>query len=411
MTVLQVWMHGRLVATIKESRRRMTLTYVEGAARLGVPLISVAMPMSAHAYPDKVVRPFFHGLLPEGEARQMIAYDFGLAADDDFGLLAQIGRDCAGALVVLPPGEMPEGEPPAQPLDVLDDSEIGRRLRALPVHPLGVTGAIRASLSGVQPKLLLTRHDGKWCSPDTLHPSTHILKPPVVELEHSVANEAFCMVLASAAGLVAAATSIGNFDDLTVLLSERYDRQLDANGTTRRLHQEDTCQALSIMTRVARLKYQAFGGPNLRAIAKVLTQWGGSATDLLRYVTFSVLMGNADLHGKNLSLLHRDDGTVTLAPMYDVMCTTYYDGQQGRRQIDTELGLFIADKTNILTVTVDDLVAEAQAWGMQTAAARNTISSLAAHIAGTIDDTVDKLGFTVPTELIERVRERTTHFP
>ncbi len=409
MTALQVWMDGRDIATINESRGRMTLTYVEGAARLGVPLISVAMPMSANPYPDKVVRPFFHGLLPEGEARQMIAYDFGLAANDDFGLLAQLGRDCAGALVVLPVGEAPDDEP-QHTLEVLDEIEIGRRLRALPIHPLGITGAIRASLPGVQPKLLLARHEGKWCSPDALHPSTHILKPSIFELEHSVANEAFCMTLASRAGLAAAATSVTELDGVTVLISERYDRRPHPNGTTRRLHQEDTCQALSIMTRVAREKYEVFGGPNLRAIAKVLTQWGGSATDLLHHVTFSVLMGNADLHGKNLSLLHGDDGTIALAPIYDVMCTTYYDGQQGRRAVDTELGLFIAGKTDILTVTVDDLVAEARAWGMQSTTARDTVSSLAAHVTAAIDDTVDQLGFEVPAALIERVRERTTRF-
>jgi serine/threonine-protein kinase HipA len=402
-------MDGRNVATLNESRRRMTLTYVEGAARLGVPLISVAMPMSANSYSDKVVRPFFHGLLPEGEARQMIAYDFGLAANDDFGLLAQLGRDCAGALVVLPVGEAPDDEP-EQPLEVLDEIEIGRRLRALPIHPLGVTGTIRASLPGVQPKLLLNLHDGKWCSPDAPHPSTHILKPSIVELEHSVGNEAFCMTLASRAGLVAAATSVAEFDGVRVLISERYDRRPHSNGTTRRLHQEDACQALSILTRVAREKYEAFGGPSLRAIAKVLTQWGGSVTDLLQAVTFSVLMGNADLHGKNLSFLHDDDGTIALAPIYDVMCTTYYDGRQGRRAVDTELGLFIADKTDMLTVTVDDLVAEARAWGMQSATARDAVSSLAARVTVAIDDTVDQLGFEVPAALIERVRERTTSF-
>lgn len=410
MTTLQVWMHGRHIATISESRRRMTLTYVEGAAQLGVPLVSVAMPMSANPYPDKIVRAFFHGLLPEGEARQMIAYDFDLAANDDFGLLARLGRDCAGALVVLPVGETPDQDAQAQPLEVLDDLEIGRRLRALPVHPLGVTGAIRASLPGVQPKLLLARHNRTWCSPDLQHPSTHILKPSIVELEHSVANEAFCMTLASRAGLAAAATSVADFDGVTVLISERYDRHQNADGATRRLHQEDTCQALSITTRITREKYEAFGGPSLRAIAKVLAQWGGSATDLLRHVTFSILMGNADLHGKNLSFLHRGDGTVVLAPIYDVMCTTYYDGQQGRRAVDAELGLFIADKTDILTVTVDDLVAEARAWGVRSVAAHDTVSSLAADVAGAIDDTIDQLGFEVPAELVERIRERTTRF-
>ena len=315
----------------------------------------------------------------------------------------------AAVLVVLPVGEAPDDEP-QHTLEVLDEIEIGRRLRALPIHPLGITGAIRASLPGVQPKLLLARHEGKWCSPDALHPSTHILKPSIFELEHSVANEAFCMTLASRAGLAAAATSVTELDGVTVLISERYDRRPHPNGTTRRLHQEDTCQALSIMTRVAREKYEVFGGPNLRAIAKVLTQWGGSATDLLHHVTFSVLMGNADLHGKNLSLLHGDDGTIALAPIYDVMCTTYYDGQQGRRAVDTELGLFIAGKTDILTVTVDDLVAEARAWGMQSTTARDTVSSLAAHVTAAIDDTVDQLGFEVPAALIERVRERTTRF-
>ena len=97
-----------------------------------------------------------------------------------------------------------------------------------------------------------------------------------------------------------------------------------------------------------------------------------------------------------------------LAPIYDVMCTTYYDGQQGRRAVDTELGLFIADKTDILTVTVDDLVAEARAWGMKSANARDTVSSLAAGVAAAIDDSVDHLGFEVPATLIERVRERAT---
>lgn len=414
MTTLHVWMHGRHIATINESRRRMKLTYVAGAAQLGVPLVSVAMPMSSNAYPDKIVRPFFHGLLPEGDARQMIAYDFDVAANDDFALLAQLGRDCAGALVVLPPDETPD-ETPADgtrepPIEMLDGPEIGRRLRALPVHPLGVTGTIRAALPGIQPKLLLASHDGMWCSPDALHPSTHILKPAIVELEPSVANEAFCMTLASRAGLAAAPTSVADFDGVTVLISERYDRQRNADGTTRRLHQEDTCQALSIMTRVAREKYEAFGGPSLRAIAKLLTQWGGSATDLLRHMTFSVLMGNADLHGKNLSLVHVGDGTIALAPIYDVMCTTYYDGHQGRRALDTELGLFVADKTDILTVAIEDLVAEARSWGVRSAAARDTVSSLAADVAAAIDDAVDQLGHEVPAELVERVRERTTRF-
>ena len=80
MRALDVWMAGTHIATVTESRGKMKLNYVPGVAPLGVPLISVAMPMSSAPYTDKVVRPFFHGLLPEGTARQTIAYDFGVDA-------------------------------------------------------------------------------------------------------------------------------------------------------------------------------------------------------------------------------------------------------------------------------------------------------------------------------------------
>ena len=175
----------------------MTLEYARDVGQLGMPLISVAMPIASSAYTDKVVRPFFHGLLPEGQARLVIAYDFGLDATDDVGLLAALGRDCAGALVVLPDNETPNGGSARRPPEQLDEHEIELRLKALPVHPLGVTTSIRASLPGVQSKLLLSARDGQWCSPDTAHPSTHILKPGIAELADSVANEMFCMNVAT----------------------------------------------------------------------------------------------------------------------------------------------------------------------------------------------------------------------
>lgn len=403
-------MAGEHIATIIEKRRKMTLTYVPGAAPLGVPLVSVAMPMSTSAHTDRVVRPFFHGLLPEGEARLMIAYDFGVDASDDAGLLAAIGRDCAGALVVLPEGETPAGTDADHPPEVLDDAEIERRLRALPVHPLGVTGKIRASLPGVQPKLLLTANDGQWCSPDAFRPSTHILKPAFADLADSVANEAFCLNVAARSGLRTAATSVVRFGGAPVLVSQRYDRYPGPEGTTVRLHQEDTCQALSIMTYVARHKYEAYGGPKLRKIAEVLTQWGGSAVELLQHVTFSVLVGNADLHGKNISFLHHVDGTVDLTPIYDVMCTTHYDGEDGRRNVDTQLGLFIGSQTDVLRVTIDDLVTEAKSWGMRTPTAKSTIDELIQAVDAGITRTIDEVDLDVPGAVVERVLARTRTF-
>ena len=160
MRALDVWTAGTHIATVTESRGKMKLSYVPGVAPLGVPLISVALPMSSAPYTDKVVRPSFHGLLPEGPARQTIAYDFGVDAGDDVGLLAALGRDCAGALMVLPAGEGPPTE--SESPELLDADAVEQRVRALGVYPLGVTGKVRASLPGVQPKLLLCGRGGEW---------------------------------------------------------------------------------------------------------------------------------------------------------------------------------------------------------------------------------------------------------
>jgi serine/threonine-protein kinase HipA len=407
---LGVWKDGERIATLSETRNRMSLTYEPGAGRLGTPLISASMPVATAPYTDKVVRPYFNGLLPEGESRLIIAYDFGIDATDDMKLLGLLGRDCAGALVVLPDNETPDDIKSTDAMEQLDDDEIERRLKALPVHPLGVTGKIRASLPGVQSKLLLANVDGRWCSPDATHPSTHILKPGIPELPHSVVNEAFCLNVAALAGLRAAITTVARFQGTSVLVSERYDRHHEADATTSRIHQEDACQALSIITRTLKQKYQSFGGPTLGDVARLLDQWGGDKRELLRQITFSVLVGNADQHGKNLSFLHEPDGVVAVAPVYDAMCTTYYDGTNDLRHLETELGLYISRRTDILDVTADDLVAEARGWGIRPGAALDIVTEFVERTSHAITQVMQTLDLGVPDALVQRVADRTMSF-
>ena len=102
---LEVWLHGKHVAMLSENRRQLTMVYTGVAHPICAPLVSVAMPVGAGRYSDPKVRAFFRGLLPEGEARSMLAHDFGLDESDDMGLLGVLGRDCAGALVVQPKGD------------------------------------------------------------------------------------------------------------------------------------------------------------------------------------------------------------------------------------------------------------------------------------------------------------------
>ncbi|MHB1711531.1 MAG: HipA domain-containing protein [Acidimicrobiales bacterium] len=403
---LDVWLHGRHVATLFEQRRQMTMRYTEATGPRGAPLVSMAMPVATTRFPDRIARAFFHGLLPEGEARRMLAYDFGLDVSNDMGLLAQLGKDCAGALVVQPAGDAPPLAATIRGGDVVDGPEIARRLAQLPVHPLGVDGRIRVSLAGVQSKLLLARRpDGTWSLPSEGVISTHIVKPAHRDLPDSVANEAFCMNLAGRAGLAAAPTTIGSFGGVEVLVSQRYDRQVDGNGMTERVHQEDACQALSVLTVVPEHKYETFGGPSLAGVAGLLEQWGdiSAKEDLLGQVAFHVVVGNADAHGKNVSFLHREDGTVELAPLYDVMSTVYYS--EAGRPMDPTPGLLVNGNRNIEQVTVGDIIDEAGRWGMRDRTARSVVDSLLERLPESLEQAVGDIP-KVPGLLVDLIRNQ-----
>jgi serine/threonine-protein kinase HipA len=154
-------------------------------------------------------------------------------------------------------------------------------------------------------------------------PSTHILKPSIPDLEESVENEAFCMILAGRMGLPVPPVKIFHTPD-AFLLIERYDRIWDKDRQLRRLHQEDFCQALGIMPEQ---KYESEGGPSLQQCFNLLSlnslKPAADKMALLRWVIFNVLIGNADAHAKNLALLYQQRKP-SLAPFYDLICTMVY---------------------------------------------------------------------------------------
>ena len=289
--------------------------------------------------------PFVEGLLPEGDTvRSLVAERLSVDADDDLALLAAIGRDAAGAVAVVPEGQpSASGDAALQPIDADD---IGDRLRRLPRQPLSIDAQVRLSLGGAQPKMLLTRSDRRWHLPIHGAPSSHILKPSQDDrFPGMVANEAFCMRTLKHAGLPAARVDVDDFGGVETLVVERFDRVARNGRRLERLHQEDTAGALGVRPRDKYLT-NAKTGVTYQRIAGLLDAFASQddLRDLARLVTANVALGNADAHGRNYGLVLDPDGTVRLAPAYDVVSTLAYgltahaiavDGAQQHERLST----------------------------------------------------------------------------
>jgi len=285
--------------------------------------LSRSLPLRAEPFNARECRAFFSGVLPEAHSRELIARNLGISARNDFSMLERIGGECAGAVIFMPSGEMlPE---PDERYREISESEIAAILMELPTRPLMAGDAdLRLSLAGAQDKLPVRIDGSRVFLPLAEAPSTHILKPAGGSFDGLVYNEAFCMKLAKRVGLNVADVKIGTADGLDYLVVERYDRAASGDGRPERLHQEDFCQALGIGSEN---KYQSEGGPSLDACFGLLREAStATAADipaLLDAVVFNFLVGNNDAHGKNFSLLYRQNET-RLAPLYDIVSTLAY---------------------------------------------------------------------------------------
>jgi serine/threonine-protein kinase HipA len=371
---LAVWLYGDRVAVIDRHRGRPRLIYTsEALARyaLGTPLLSLSLPVSERLYTQGIVRPFIDGLLPEGESRKSIARDVGVRPDDTYGLIREIGRDCAGAVVIQPIDEPAPPTPTTLTAEALTPSDVATLVSNLRSAPLGAGGKVRVSLAGVQEKLLLTRMpDGAWGRPVDGTPSTHILKPEIAVYPKTVENEAFCMRIAQNLGLDVAAVETTEIATRKLIVVERFDRAVSPDGGVTRIHQEDFCQATGVPPDT---KYEEDGGPSLKRIADILQSVAApdSLERFLQAITLNVLIGNGDAHAKNFSLLHHTSGALTLTPLYDLMCTLHYG--------DRRLAMYVDTVQRTDRVTAERIANEAVRWGMSRNRAAATIGDILAR--------------------------------
>lgn len=378
---LEVWLEDEHVASIDairpwELRLRYSGKIVDRIPSNG-PFLSCSLLVSR----SKQNATFWaRGLLPEGAHLQAMAARAGVPTSYIAHLLAQYGRDVAGAFTITT-GPPPDPQRWAQ--EEYTDDDLATELRNAATEPGFATRSdSELSLAGLQNKLLVVRtRPGRWARPVNGRPSTHIMKlddprrPGLVEAEHS------CLLLAAALGLTTISPEFIHVDGMSVLVVDRYDRTLDASGVTRRIHQEDACQALAIDLDAARGrgKYEADGGPTYAAIARLLRQHSGQPyraelAQLLRLAAFTSVIGNADGHGKNVSfIIDTLTGTISLAPAYDTVPTALWP-ELRKTQSMSVAGRFSAEPS------VDDFVSEATSWGLSRPEAIEVIATLASDL-------------------------------
>lgn len=356
-----VWLRGEYVGElIARSRTDVSFEYdphILTGHGGGIPLLSCSLQVASGR---RAARAFFAGLLPEGDTRRVMAQRAGCLVTDVFSLLERYGQDVAGAVAV---GEDMAERPEATVIPYTD-AGLAEDVEALPSRPLALYDDSELSLPGVQNKMLIVQlADGRWGRPVHGFPSTHILKIDDAFHDGLVAAEHTCLQVAAAAGLPAAASRLERIGDRNCIIVERFDRQ-PGTAPAVRIHQEDTCQALGIDADLGdgSAKYQNRGGPSLSQVAGLLAAWGADPslelTALLDHLAFTIAIGDADAHGKNISLLHPTAGTITLAPLYDTVPTDMWP------KLKKDAAMSIAGVTYLPQVTVADIVEEAFRWGV-----------------------------------------------
>lgn len=299
-------------------------------------VLAPQFPVRAERFTGQAVRTFFENLLPEGEALDDIVSAIHLRGASSFEVLGKLGAELPGVLSLLPEDARPDNQQAYQPLSF---ATLSQRLADRGRTPLLVSNdQATMSLAGAQDKIGL-RFDkkSKKLSDSVGHsPTTHILKPDSRQPRYqpSAINEYACMTLARALKLPVPDVWLLRVPE-PVYVVERYDRLMTA-GNIVGLHQIDGCQLLG---HGPGWKYERTGGlvsiPKLVAALRALRLRGSDLLQLQRWVMFNFLIGNADAHAKNLSVLIDEKG-FRLAPFYDLLCVRAYG--------DTGLALFIGDE-------------------------------------------------------------------
>lgn len=304
--------------------------------------LSPHLPLSGGAS-SASLRRFIENMLPEGRALDVASTHSNIQKNNIFGLIRQLGRETAGALSFLPSGQTPQMQEPLRRL--VSPEELQMRIDTRNQVPFTVwDGRVRVSVAGFQDKLLALVDDGGIFLADGALASTHILKPEPLNpsTPHMVANEHFCMRLASRISLRRYGQDHAARVDILrmpspVLAIQRFDRA-KTHSSVERIHIIDGCQALD-MPVSAKYERNLGNGTDVRHIRDgvsferlmhirpYLEQPAVGIQRLVLWAVTTLLLGNSDAHGKNVSFYCGKAG-LRVAELYDLVSIVQYDAQQ-----------------------------------------------------------------------------------
>jgi len=327
------------------------------------------------------------GLLPDSvRHRDLIAQEMGIGDDpSDFAFLTKMGRDSAGALMIIPE-DHPVQHPGERRVEWLSEADLAEHLRSLPRRPLLIDPehGVVLSLAGVNDKAAVVLRDGKIGLPMNGYPSTHIIKVDIPGLEDSIKTEYFCLQLAKAVGLKVPGCRLQTAQDQSFMLMQRYDRVL-SKGRLERIHQEDFCQALDVKPGK---KYQRYGGPGWAEcfdLLRVTANPTESRSKLLKEAVFQFLTGNPDAHAKNYSLTYRrGSGAIDLSPLYDLNNAAAFKGKF--KSAKPLMAMFIGDKSDRDQVAPADWATFARDCSIRYQVVVDTLTSMSQNLIEVLAD-------------------------
>ena len=357
--------------------------------------VSISLPLQEEPFTPIQTTRFFDGLLPEGYLRRTLAEWMRVPEGDYISILHALGRECLGALRIAE-----KGEPSNASYERLSSGQIRQLAEEGVSRSIDLVIQSRLSLTGASGKvgLYYDSSNNAWYLPHGMAASTHIVKQSHVRLGGIVTNEQLCLMTAAACRINVPHSFIINTgkkaESDVLFATERYDRQISEevpgiSGLPRplRLHQEDFAQAMGIS---ASDKYESAGGLYMKRMFDILRQYSANPIEdqlkLWDRIVFNCLIGNADGHIKNYSLLYGSDlKSIRLAPAYDIVSTAVYEGQI------RQLAFRIGDALTLDDINEEDFRKAAKETGLGERMAMKHYEDMKNRLPGALASCADRL--------------------